>query len=174
MNNFLKIENWELAIENLKRGLGLVQTLGRVALLALLVAVALPQMARAAAEVDPVVTGLITGAPALLTVTNTTVNSTASSNLDFPPNKDLTLTAQTQGGVGNLTLGFNLSQDGQRTNFTTVPPVTAVFLLTTSNSIASAIISRTNLVGFKSLRWDQSIGTNATGTLIRKVQWSWQ
>ncbi len=155
----------------LKRGLSLVSLLVVVATIAFTAA---PAPARAAGTEDPVVvTGVMTGNSTLYTVTNAAVVSTGSTNLDIPPGKDLTLTVSTLGGVGQLTLGLNKSQDGQRTNFTTLWPVTAAFILGTTNVTSDAIISRTNFVGYKTVRWDQSITTNATGTLIRKVQWSW-
>jgi hypothetical protein len=130
-----------------------------------------------AAERDTVVVS-VTGNANLYHCTNATQSSVNSSNVFFPPNTDITLMVSTSGTAGTngntAQLGCNLSPDGVKTNFTTLLPVTVtVTTLGTSNIVASAVISRTNLIGMKCLRWDQTTTTQTNGFNVNWVRASW-
>ncbi len=105
--------------------------------------------------------------PAALTgATNQTINSTAGTPIPVPPNADIafwwTLQGRGASDTNSATLGFNNSPDSNVWS-TTLPTTISATANASTQVVAYAVISKTNLYGVQWLRPDQLKTTNAGG-----------
>jgi hypothetical protein len=102
--------------------------------------------------------GTINGAASLLSVSNATVTSTASTQLAVQPLADLAVwisAVAANAGTSNLVVGFNFSPDN--VTYSTTLPLTLTTALTGTNPVTSFfILNRTNFTSVKFLRWDST------------------